>query len=128
MAVHPLNDRVKIEIDQDPFQLESDKSLKETGIIVEVPDTLLYVGFHSFAFENSIANSEVLQKTQKFYNQLLGKRVYWEKLQDSGRHLKDGGKEFVFLQMTDLLAYSDSIDEKAEIVGGLSASNSFNLE
>jgi len=128
MSVHPLNDRVKIEIDKDPFDLDSDKTLNETGIVVEVPDTLLYAGFHSFAFENSVANDAVLDRVQDFYAQLRGKRVYWEKLQDSGRHLKDNGKEYVFLQMTDILAYSDDVNEKAEVVGGLSSSNSFNLE
>lgn len=128
MSVHPLNDRVKIEVDQDPFNLDSDKTLKETGIVVEVPDVLLYLGFHSFAFENSVANKNILKETQTFYNKLKGKRVYWEKLQDSGRHIKEDGKEYVYLQMTDLLAYSDDVDEKAEMVGGLSSSNSFNLE
>lgn len=127
MAIHPLNDRLKIKVDKDEFNLDSEKTLSETGIVEEVPNVLIYLSFHSFAFENSFSSKE-LDKIQKFYDDLKGKRVFWEKLQDAGRHMKEGNDEYVYLQMTDVLAYSDDIDVKAEMVGSVGSSNSFNLE
>lgn len=126
--VHPLNDRLKIELDKDEFGLENDKTSAETGIVVEVPDVLLYLSFHNFGFDNSIGEDSRLDRIQDFYNQLKGKRVWWEKLQDSGRHMKEGTKEYVYLQMTDVLAYSDDINEQAEILASVGTAQSFNLE
>ena len=128
MAIHPLNDRLKIKVDADEFDLNDKKSLIETGIVVEIPDNMLYLSFHNFGFEDSIANENKLEKILTFYNQMLGKRVYWEKLQDSGRHIKEEDGEYIYLQMTDVLAYADKTDEKAEVVNSLSSSGSFNLE
>ena len=128
MAIHPINDRLKVRVDADEFDLNDEKSLIETGVVVEIPKDMLYLSFHNFGFEDSIANESKLDKILDFYNQMLGKRVYWEKLQDSGRHIKEEDGEFIYLQMTDVLAYADKTDEKAEVVNSLSSSGSFNLE
>lgn len=128
MAIHPFNDRLKVRVDTDEFDLGDERALAETGIVVEVPENILYLSFHSFAFENSIADKDKLKTTLDFYREMLGNRIYWEKLQDSGRHIKEKDGEFIYLQMTDVLAYADNTDEKAEVVNSLSNSGSFNLE
>lgn len=129
MSTHPLNDRVKVKLDTDAFNLGDEKGLAETGVVVEVPGDLLYLSFHSFAFEKSIADEQTLERVFEHYNMLLGKRIYWEKLQDAGRHLKEeDGTEYVYLQMTDILAYSDDVNDKSSMIGGTGASQSFNLE
>lgn len=128
MSVHPLNDRIKVKLDKDEFNLENDQGGAEMGIVVEVPNAVAYLGFHSFAFENSLVNKDVSTEIVDLYNNLMGKRVYWEKLQDSGRHLVEGdGTEYVFLQMTDVLAYSDDVNDKSKIVASTAAAGSFNL-
>lgn len=129
MSVHPLNDRLKVRLDKDEFHLESDRGGAETGIVVEVPEAVAYFGFHSFAFESSLINKDTSTEIVDLYKSLLDKRVYWEKLQDSGRHLiEEDGTEYVFLQMTDVLAYSDDVNDKSKIVSSTSAAGSFNLE
>lgn len=124
----PFNDRLKVKIDSDVFNLDSDKSLHETGVVVEVPEEIIYLGFHSFAFEHSIADEDKLKRILEFYKDLLGKRIWWEKLQDSGRHLKEDDGEYVFLNMTDVIAYSDDVEEQSELLSSNSAAGSFNLE
>ena len=126
MALHPVNDRFKVKVDQQRFKAET--SGAETGIVVEVPDILIYLSFHSFAFEASITSPGTMQRVQEYYNKFLGKRIYWEALQDRGRMIKEGEDEYVYLQMTDLLAYADDTDDKAEIVSSIGSAGSFNLQ
>jgi hypothetical protein len=127
MALHPVNDRLKVEVATNEFGFNEESGGTETGIVVEVPDMLIYLSFHSFAFENSIMNESNLKKIQSYYNQFLGKRIYWEMLQDRGRKIKEGEKEFVYLQMTDLLAYSDDTEDNAQVINQVGSAGSFNL-
>ncbi len=125
--LHPVNDRFKVEIATDEFGFNEESVGAETGVVVEVPDMLIYLSFHSFAFEESIVNKEKLKEIQKYYNQFLGKKIYWEALQDRGRKIKEGDKEFVYLQMTDLLAYSDDTKDNAQVINQVGSAGSFNL-
>jgi len=128
MALHPVNDRFKVKKDKDPYGFNSGDIPAETGIVVEVPDMLLYLSFHSFAFEDSIANDEKLKKIRDYYNTFLGKRIFWESLQDRGRTIKESDdEEYVYLQMTDLLAFSDTTEETGEVVDHVGKAGSFNL-
>lgn len=115
MAVHPANDRFKVKVETDPYQLK-DSVETECGVVVEVPDILIYLSFHSFAFEDSFASEEKLKKVQEYYKSFVGKKIWWEKFQDKGRRIKEADGEYIYLQMTDLLAYSDSDKEDAYLV------------
>ncbi len=130
MALHPVNDRFKVEITKGFF--ENENASAETGIVVEVPDILIYLSFHSFAFEHSFGATTDLKLIQKYYNQFLGKRIYWESLQDRGRIISetdnnDKTTDYVYLQMTDLLAYADDVEDKATNVDQTGSAGSFNL-
>lgn len=117
MAVHPVNDRFKVLVDKPEIDFGGDdRKGFETGVVVEVPDMTIYLSFHSFGFEDSLAEPKKLTPIVEFYRAFLNKRVYWEAYQDRGRRIKDGDDEYIFLQMTDVLAYSDEVDEKAEVV------------
>lgn len=126
MALHPVNDRFKVKISKQRFGDTS--SGAETGVVVEVPDILIYLSFHSFSFEDSLVNDDVLKKVQKYYNQFMNKRIYWEALQDRGRMISEGDDDYVYLQMTDLLAYADDVNESATPVNQLGSAGSFNLQ
>lgn len=125
--LRPFNDKVKIEVATDQYGFGDGSTRKEAGVVVEVPDVMMYLGFHSFAFEDSIANEEKLKKIQAFYNELKGKKVIWEALKDSGRHFKEGDKEFVILNVTDIIAYTDNVDDEIQTVDQTGSAGSFNL-
>lgn len=128
MAIHPVNDRFKIKIDsEEDYGFDEGAVRAETGVVVEVPDMLLYLSFHSFAFEDSIANEEKLKKIQEYYAWFEGKRVFWETLQDRGRMIEEKDGKYVYLQMTDLLCFADNVDETATIVDHTGKAGSFNL-
>lgn len=128
MPLHPVNDRFKVEIQKNEYGFGDTNIGAESGVVVEVPDVLIYLSFHSFAFEESIVNEQKLEKIQEYYNQFSGKRIWWEALQDRGRVIKEGEKEYVYLQMTDLLAYADDINDEATTVNQTGQAGSFNLQ
>lgn len=125
--MHPVNDKIKVQIATDEHGFGATGIGVEKGIVVEVPKKLVYFGFHSFAFEGSLADKKILQDTLDYYNQFKGKLVFWESLQDRGRRFKEGNEEFVFLNMTDIIAYSDDKDINVEIVDQTGSAGSFNL-
>jgi hypothetical protein len=127
MALHPVNDRFKVKITKDEYGFGGENVSAETGIVVEVPDILIYLSFHSFAFESSLTETDDMKKIQKYYNKFLGKRIYWEALQDRGRMITEEDGDYVYLQMTDLLAYADSVDDVASSVDQIGKAGSFNL-
>lgn len=126
--LHPVNDKFKVRLDKkDEYGFGGEKVGAETGIVVEIPNIMIYLSFHSFAFENSIVDKERLTEIAAFYKSFVGKRIYWEALQDRGRTIKEGDDEYVYLQMTDLLAYSDDVEDKAEMINQTGQAGSFNL-
>lgn len=125
--MHPFNDKIKVAVSSNEFGF-GDKSIGvEKGIVVEVPNKLAYFGFHSFAFEKSLGDTDLSKALLKFYGELKGKLVFWESLQDRGRRFKVNGEEFVFLNMTDIIAYSDDPDINVEVVDQTGSAGSFNL-
>lgn len=115
MALHPENDKIKVRISKDQFGLGIGNGA-EHGVVVEVPDEIIYLGFHSFAFENSITDQDVLGRVIKYYKGFVGKIVYWEALQDKGRRFKEGDEEFVLLNMTDVIATDDQDEATAHLI------------
>lgn len=110
----PVNDLCKIELARDEYDLGTqDKGTAESGILVELPDELDYLGFWSFAFENSFMNKEQLAHIYKRFERLIGKRVYWTALAEKGNIIQDqDGGRFAFVKLTSLIA-SDDKDSKA---------------
>jgi|SRR6185503_170947 len=114
--LHVANDKIKVRVSKDSFGFEGNNSGTEHGVVVEVPDEIIYLGFHSFSFEHSIVNKELLDKVISYYKQFLGKIIYWEALQDKGRRFQEGDEEFVLLNMTDVLAWDDEERASAYLV------------
>jgi len=130
-AIHPIADNVKVKLDKhNPhgFKVEggNDSESQESGILVELPDNMFWLGFHSFAFENSFSEEglKMLAQVRKYYEALLGKRVYWESFQDSGRRIKEGEDEYVLLKLTDIIAHSEP-DVKVKTVTDIRRAGSF---
>lgn len=115
MAGHPINDQIKIKVDADAFGFGGQKKGVETGVVVELPVNMMYFGFHNFGFDTSLDNDGALQHLLDYYQQLLNTRVFWESLQDRGRRFKEGNEEFVYIKMSDILFYSDNVDDDIQL-------------
>lgn len=111
--MHPLNDLAKIEVDSDLFGFGGEERKgSEGGILRELPDELLYFGFQSFAFENSLVNKKALEYLYNYYKKLIGKWVSWTEYAERGSVRKEGNKTFAYVKLTALIAASD--DENGE--------------
>jgi len=124
----PFNDKILIKVDTNEYGFGDATIKREKGVVVEVPDEMIYLGFHSFSFEQSIANKDILKDVLAFYTKLKGKTVFWESLKDSGRHFKIGNDEYVLLNMTDIIGYSDDKNINVEAVDQTGSAGSFNLQ
>lgn len=123
----PFNDKIKVAVTSDQYGFGDPSGRTESGVVVEVPDELIYFGFHSSLFDESLGNEAVLKKVQKFYKKLEGKICYWESMQDAGRRFKEGDKEYIILNMSDVIAFSDGTEATATIVDQVGKAGSFNL-
>lgn len=117
MAIHPLVDKCLVRVADSGYMGSSNATGRESGILEEIPtlDNMLYFGFHSFAFDNSLS-SEKLESIHKFYSNLVGKIVYWEALQDKGRRFEADKKEYVLLNLSDIIAFDDAEEATAKMV------------
>lgn len=126
--LRPISDNIKVKVDApDPHGFSNGESVAgESGVVVEFPKITAWIGFHSFAFEDSYLNAEKnLDLLENYKELLMGKRVFWESFQDSGRRIKEGDEEFVFLKLTDIIAYSNDVNIKAKTVTDVRRSGSF---
>lgn len=117
MAIHPLVDKCLVRVADSGYMGSSNATGRESGILEEIPtfDNMLYFGFHSFAFDDSLA-SEKLSAIHTFYSNLVGKIVYWEALQDKGRRFEADKKEYVLLNLSDIIAFDDAEEATAKMV------------
>ena len=121
----PVNDKIKVHVSKDQFGLNAGGG-SEHGVVVAVPDTILFFGYHSFAFENSLGNYELMAKVKSYYDNFMGKIVFWEALQDKGRRFQDGEDEYVFLNMSDIIAYEENEETQAYLIDDI-RSGGFNV-
>lgn len=113
MAIHPVGDSIKVKVDPaNPYGGE--RAGVETGVVVEVPDNIMYFGYHNFGFEASYGQDN--QSILEFFKKFDGKRIFWQTFQDRGRRLKEGSDEFIYLKMSDILAVADSVNDEAQVV------------
>ena len=118
MSLHPLVDKCKVRVADSGFMGASNVSGRESGILEEVPklEDMLYFGFHSFAFDSSLTDKFGLKDIHEFYSKLVGKVIYWEALQDRGRRFEEDGKEYVILNLTDIVGYDDKDVASAKLI------------
>lgn len=113
----PLNDLAKIELDSDEFGFGDRKDTAENGILVELPDSFNYFGMWSFAFENSFMEREKLDTLLEYWQDKIGRRVYWTALSEKGNIIDQGGKQYCFIKLTSLIA-DDEADSDAQNIHG----------
>ncbi len=115
MALRPLNDLCRIKLDdRGTFSAKTGDTAND-GILVDLPDELLYYGFWSFAFEDSFMAKEKLGELMMYWREHIGKRVYWTALSERGNILREKDGDFAYVKLTSLIAFSDA-DDHAENV------------
>lgn len=122
-----MADQVKVRLDKADAHGFSggEAQSQESGVLVEMPDRLMWLGYHSFAFESSLEDPDLMDEVYKYYATFVGKKIVWEAMQESGRRFKEGDEEYVLLKITDILAYDDDVKSKIKVVTDVRRAGSF---
>lgn len=117
MAFHPIADQCKVRLDSNEYGFGGDENKGvQTGVLVELPTKVAWIGYHSFALDASYGNGVVLDEVIKMYSEMKGKRVVWEALQQTGRRFKEADGEYVYLKLTDIIGYADDVADEITAV------------
>jgi co-chaperonin GroES (HSP10) len=116
--IKPLNDTVLVELigdrETDKLNLITAEEAEgcESGIVVEISDTMPFFGSHGWSFDtslhtNSPEGKKFMQGMQDWYKDLIGKRVYWEQYADRGTTIEHEGKKFAIVKLSKLIAVEE---------------------
>lgn len=117
MALVPIGDVIKVEIQTDEHGFGGETKSVDSGIVVAFADKFNFFGFHSFAFEDSFMSEKLGELYNYYKDKLLGKRVFWTALSERGMVLKEGDKTYALIKITDLIAVADPEDAVFNVYG-----------
>jgi len=110
MGLHALNDHCVVEIEKNKYgKFVSNEPPKgfECGTLISISDKMSFFGGNSFVFENSLLNTSSILDIQKFYSDLIGKKVYWPEFSDRGVIVEHDGKNYCLMKLSLLTAWED---------------------
>lgn len=107
MALAALNDLAMIKLETKRFG-GAEKDTAESGILISLPEKMTYLGFWSFAFENSYGDTKGLEDIHKYWSTQIGKKVFWTALAERGNIIEKNGEKYAFLKLTSLIAVDDA--------------------
>ncbi len=113
--IRPLNDWLKIELEEAGAFSAKAGDAATSGILVEVPEFTHY-GYYSFAFEKSLMDGDILEQLIEHWQSMVGKRLYWLALSEKGAILQEAnGKRYAYVKPTSIMGWSEA-DENAESI------------
>lgn len=109
----PVNDNFLVEVGDtidNPQGFVGGNDVEEgvrKGRIVAISDFLAYWGSHTYYFDSSAMNEEMLQKVHDKYKEWVGKIVYWPERSESGTAVTVDGKKYVFMKFASIMGVEE---------------------
>lgn len=105
----PINDYFLVEHIEEQWAGAADP---EDGIrrgkVVDISDFLVYFGSHTFYFDRTVMDEELLQNIHDKYKALVGKIVYWPERSESGAMIKHtDGKTYIFMKFASVMGFEE---------------------
>lgn len=113
--LHPTGDSFKVELTASTHGFVNAKEREgyESGIVVEISERATFFGKHSYAFDSSLMDKQLLSDLYDHYKQYVGKKVIWGQYAERGSTTKDAdGKLYAFILWSDLLGWDDGEEPK----------------
>lgn len=109
VGVTPFNDHLLIELPKAEWatadeQGEQDDPRSGSGVVVAVPEVAFWLSSYTWIAERSVANPEVMATFGSLMNELMGKRVYFEKRADIGNTIEVGDKKYATIKLSKITA------------------------
>lgn len=106
--ITPVNDYFLVEHIKDQWAGASDP---EDGIrrgrVVEISDFLVYFGSHTFYFDRTVMDKELLQEIHDKYKSLVGKIIYWPERSESGAMIHTEDKTYIFMKFASVMGFEE---------------------
>jgi co-chaperonin GroES (HSP10) len=108
MSLIPINDYLLVEHIEDQWAggVDPEEGIRQ-GLVVDISNFLAYWGSHTYYFDSSAMNEEMLQKVHDKYKMLVGKIVYWPQLSESGAIIEHDGKKYIFMKFASIMGFED---------------------
>lgn len=107
-----VNDYFLVEVEKNEQGFVDSVDVKAEGVmsgkVISISDEMTYFGFNSFMFDKSLMDKELLAGIHDHYKKFLGKKVWWPLRTESGAIVSEGGKEYVFIKMSAIMAVEES--------------------
>lgn len=76
------------------------------GRVISISDFNVYFGSHTFYFDRTVMDKELLKEIHNKYKALVGKIVYWPERSESGAMVKhEDGKTYIFMKWASVMGY-----------------------
>lgn len=100
----PVNDNFLVEHIEDQWAggIDPEEGIRR-GRVVDISDFMTYFGSHTYYFDSSMMNEEVLQKVHDKYKAWVGKIVYWPERSESGTIIEHEGKKYIFMKFASIM-------------------------
>lgn len=107
--INPVNDVFMIEVGGNEENVlglvggfNPDEGIRE-GIVVAIPDKMIYFGMNTYAFDKTVGEDNLLNKVYAYYAGFVGKRVYWPERSESGTVIKKDDKSYAFVKFSSIM-------------------------
>lgn len=109
----PYNDHVLVELATSDFVTAEDEQGQNKGIqfgtVIAVPDLedMMYLATYTWVAENSLLNSEELNKVRERMLKLMGKKIYWEERTDIGNTIEYDMKKYATIKISKVIGVEE---------------------
>lgn len=102
--VIPVNDYFLVEVIEQQWAgaVDPEEGVR-SGRVVDASNFLTYWGSHTYYFDSSANNKEMLQEIRDKYKDFVGKIVYWPERSESGAIIEYEGKKYIFMKFASIM-------------------------
>lgn len=108
----PVNDYFLIEHIEDQWAggVDPEDGIRK-GRVIDISDFNIYFGSHTFYFDRTVMDKELLKEIHDKYKTLVGKIVYWPERSESGAMIKhENGKTYIFMKWASIMGFEEDED------------------
>lgn len=107
-GLKPVNDYFLVEYIKEQWAGGTDpEDGVRKGRVVDISDFLVYFGSHTFYFDRTVMNEELLKQIHDKYKSLVGKVVFWPERSESGTVIEHEGKSYIFMKFASVMGFEE---------------------
>lgn len=104
----PYNDYLLVEHIEEQWAgaVDPEEGIRR-GRVIAISEDMMYWGSHTYYFDSSADNQEMLKRVHDQYQKLVGKVVYWPERSESGAIIEHDGKKYIMMKFASIMAVEE---------------------